>query len=88
MSTVFLMICVVYSMSSQVVPESSAKIPGFYKIALDADHFELHKFGSITEDNYRLVARNIVRIVHDLRMVYAQAGESKFKAESRTSIGH
>jgi len=73
-------------MSSQVVPESSAKIPGFYQMALDADHFELNKFGDINEGNYGLVARNIVRIVHDLRLVYAQGGERKFQAKSRTFI--
>jgi len=70
------------------VPESSAEITGFYKLALDADHFELNKFGDISEGNYGLVASNIVRIVHDLRMVYAQGGEREFETKCRTSITH
>jgi len=76
------------SMKSQVVPESSAEITGFYKLALDADHFELNKFGDISEGNYGLVATNIVRIVHDIRMVYAQGGEREFEIKSTVPIEH
>jgi hypothetical protein len=71
------------------VPELSAEITGFYKLGLDADHFELNKFGDVSEGNYRLVAGNVVRIVRDLHMVYAQGGperesEKRLEHSSRT----
>lgn len=72
----------------QVVPESSAEIQGFYKLALDSDHFGLNKFGDINEDNYVLVASNIVRIVHELHTSHEEGSERECNTNQALVMNH
>jgi hypothetical protein len=47
-----------------VVDEQSACIDGFPKLGLAADHFQMHKYPSSENSNYRLVSHEIATLVN------------------------
>ena len=42
-----------------VVDEESACIPGMSRFGLASDHFQMHRFSSNTDPNFRLVSEQI-----------------------------
>ena len=49
----------------QIVEETSATLPGYEKIMLDADHSEMCKFASEDDNNYRQVAGQLAKWCKD-----------------------